>query len=61
MPVTGQANRRWMIVMNTQSQKPGFVRLFIGGFALGAVAILGVQAVHAGPQSIISVAQAATR
>lgn len=48
-------------MMNVQPKKPGFVRLFIGGFALGAVALLGVQAVQAGPQSIVSVAQAATR
>ncbi len=45
----------------TKSKTPSFMRLFVGGFALGAVALLGVQAAQAGPESIISVAHAATR
>lgn len=45
----------------TKTKTPSFTRLFVGGFALGAVALLGVQAVQAGPQSIISAAHAATR
>ena len=41
--------------------KPSFTRLFLGGFALGAVALVSVQAAQADSPSLIPAASAATR
>ena len=41
--------------------KPSFLRNFVGGFALGAALLVGVQVAQAGPESIIPAAQASTR
>ena len=43
------------------TKRPGFIRLFATGFALGAAGLVGVQAAQNGPQSVIATAQAATR
>jgi hypothetical protein len=45
----------------TSKTKPSFIRLFLGGFALGAIALGGVQIAHAGPEAISIAAQAHTR
>ncbi|MES2339364.1 MAG: hypothetical protein V4537_14820 [Pseudomonadota bacterium] len=49
--------------MTTRATKttPSFLRLFLGGFALGAVALVSVQAVQADEASLIPAAYAATR
>ena len=41
--------------------KPSFLRLFLGGFAIGAVALVSVQASSAGIASVIPAAHALTR
>jgi hypothetical protein len=48
-------------VMQSARTKPGFVSLFLGGFAIGAAGLLGVQAVQADQPGIIPSAHAATR
>lgn len=40
--------------------KPSFLRLFVGGFALGAAALVSVQVVHADDTAMIPAAHAAT-
>ena len=45
----------------TTKAKPSFLRLFLGGFAIGAVALVSVQAVQADDQQLIPAAHAATR
>ena len=47
--------------MQSARTKPGFVSLFLGGFAIGAAGLLGVQAVQADQPGIIPSAHAATR
>lgn len=44
--------------MSTKT-KPSFLRLFLGGFAVGAVAMVSVAAVHA-DEAVIPAAHAAT-
>jgi len=44
----------------TTKAKPSFLRLFLGGFAIGAVALVSVQAIHA-DEPVIPAAYAATR
>ena len=44
----------------TTKAKPSFIRLFLGGFAIGAVALVSVQAVKA-DEAVIPAAYAATR
>lgn len=41
--------------------KPSFLRLFLGGFAIGAVALVSVQATPADIASIIPAAHALSR
>lgn len=41
--------------------KSSFLRNFVGGFALGAALLVGVQVTKAGPEAIVPAAQAATR
>jgi hypothetical protein len=41
--------------------KPSFLRLFLGGFALGAAALVSVQAVQADQPSLVASAHAAVR
>ena len=45
----------------TTKTKPSFLRLFMGGFAIGAVALVSVQAVQADDHAMIPAAHAATR
>lgn len=45
----------------TTKAKPSFLRLFLGGFAIGAVALVSVQAAQADPSAMIPAAHAATR
>jgi hypothetical protein len=40
---------------------PGFFRLFVGGFALGAAALVSVQAIETGQNPLVPAAQAETR
>ena len=47
--------------MTTTKAKPSFFRLFLGGFAIGAVALVSVQAVQADDARVIPAAHAATR
>lgn len=48
-------------VMKSARTKPGFVSLFLGGFAIGAAGLLGVQAAQADRPGVIPSAYAATR
>ena len=41
--------------------QPSFFRLFLGGFAIGAVALVSVQAAEAARPALIPAAHAATR
>ena len=41
--------------------KPSFTRLFLSGFALGAVALVSTQVAHADDASVTPAAYAATR
>jgi hypothetical protein len=45
----------------TVNAKPSFLRLFLGGFAIGAVALVSVQVVQADDHAMIPAAHAATR
>lgn len=45
----------------TTKAKPSFLRLFLGGFAIGAVALVSVQAVKADETAVIPAAYAASR
>ncbi len=47
--------------MTTTPPKPSFLRLFLGGFAIGAVALVSVQAIRADKTAIIPAAYAAAR
>lgn len=44
----------------TTKAKPSFLRLFLGGFAIGAVALVSVQATQS-DESVLPAAYAATR
>ena len=45
----------------TSNDKPSFFRLFLGGFAIGAVALVSVQAAQSDKASIIPAAHALSR
>ena len=45
----------------TTKPKPSFLRLFLGGFAIGAIALVSVQAVQADEHAMIPAAYAAAR
>lgn len=45
----------------TTHQKPSFMRYFLGGFALGAVALVSVNVAHADDTSVIPSAHVAAR
>ena len=47
--------------MKSTAKKPGFVSLFLGGFAIGAVGLLGMQAAQADAPGVIPSAYAAAR
>jgi demethoxyubiquinone hydroxylase (CLK1/Coq7/Cat5 family) len=47
--------------MTKDHKRPSFLRLFVGGFTLGAAALVGVQVAQAGPDAIIPAAHAITR
>ncbi|URW75248.1 hypothetical protein M9980_11955 [Sphingomonas donggukensis] len=44
----------------TAKTKLSFLRLFVGGFALGAAALVSVQVVHADDTALVPAAHAAT-
>jgi hypothetical protein len=44
-----------------QKNPPSFLRLFLGGFALGAAALMSVQAIETGQNPLVPAAQAETR
>jgi hypothetical protein len=50
-----------MMTMKAISRKPSFVSLFLSGFAIGAVSLLGLQAAHSDHPGVIPSAYAATR
>ena len=45
----------------TRTAKPSFLRLFLGGFAIGAVALVSVQATSQPDIGVIPAAHALTR
>ena len=47
--------------MTNKTSKPGFFKLFAGGFVLGAVALVGFQTANAEASPMVPAVQAASR